>query len=177
MIESEAKLLALIVQHDDRDAFAALVRRYQSPVRNFLRKLTNGDVERSNDLAQETFIKLYRALASYRGEARFSTWLYQIAYHAFLNDKRGQKDQEELDESLHSKDRDPADIASDEADVARALRLLNQEQRAIFDLHYQKGMSHQEVATTMNIPLGTVKSELLRGLEKLREQLSQKEIA
>ncbi len=89
---SDAALIARAVVSDDRHAFGELVRRHQSAVRATLRKLTCGNVALADDLAQETFLLAYRNLKSFRQEARFSTWLYRIAYNAFLADARKTKE-------------------------------------------------------------------------------------
>src|SRR5712692_9351395 len=89
---SEAQLIARVVVKDDRHAFGELVRRHQSAVRATLRKLAAGNVALADDLAQETFLLAYRNLKSFRQEARFSTWLYRIAYNVFLADARKMKE-------------------------------------------------------------------------------------
>ncbi len=138
MADSDALLVARVVTDDDRTAFELLVRRYQSPLRNFLRRLTPTDLERADDLAQETFLKLYTSIDTYKGTAKFSTWLYRIAYNTFLNDQRKRVPQAEFDETRHSAAADTALGASDEADIDGALRHLTDRQRAVFDLHYKK---------------------------------------
>ena len=169
--DSDVALVARVVADDDRGAFELLVRRHQSAVRNFLRRLTRNDSERANDLAQETFIKMYQGLRSYRGTARFSTWLYRIAYHTFLNDERGRRPADEFSEDLHGERTDTAAALTDALDVDRALERLPVRQRAVFDLHYKKGMTHSEIADALELPLGTIKSDLSRGHEKLKEWL------
>lgn len=171
MSDSDTALVARVVADDDRGAFELLVRRHQSPVRNFLRRLARNDVERANDLAQETFMKLYQGLHSYRGSARFSTWLFRIAYHTFLNDERGRRAADEFDENEHGSVADTTADFGLALDVDRALERLSFRQRAVFDLHYKKGMTHSEVADALELPVGTVKSDLARGHEKLREWL------
>ena len=89
---SDAALIARVVVSDDRHAFGELVRRHQSMVRATLRKLTGGNTALADDLAQETFLLAYRNLKSFRQEARFSTWLYRIAYNAFLADASKMKE-------------------------------------------------------------------------------------
>ena len=85
---SDAQLIARAVVQDDRHAFGELVRRHQSAVRSTLRRLTGGNIAHADDLAQETFLLAYRNLKSFRQEAKFSTWLYRIAYNVFLADAR-----------------------------------------------------------------------------------------
>jgi len=175
MTESEAALVTRVVTDDDQAAFELLVRRYQSPLRNFLRRLARNDADRADDLAQETFVKLYTSIATYRGQAKFATWLYRIAYNTFLNDQRSRVAEVEFDEAHHSPVADSAPSASDEADVDAALLKLSARQRAVFDLHYKKGMTHHEVANVLELPLGTVKSDLARGLDRLKEIFKDRE--
>ena len=170
--DSDSALVARVVANDDRGAFELLVRRHQSGVRNFLRRLTRNDVERANDLAQETFIKSYQGLHTYRGTAKFTTWLFRIAYHTFLNDQRGRRADEEFSEDAHGSVADTTTDAAAALDVDRALERLPARQRAVFDLHYKKGMTHSEIAEALELPLGTIKSDLVRGHDKLKEWLT-----
>jgi len=170
--DSDAALVARVVGDDDRSAFELLVRRYQSPLRNFLRRLAHNDQARADDLAQDTFMKAYKSLATYAGTAKFSTWLYRVAYNTFLNDQRKRFPAKEFDEAVHS----PPVAATEsgaEADVGRALEHLPTRQQAVFYLHYKKDLSHQEIATTLGLPLGTVKSDLARGHATLRHYLEE----
>jgi RNA polymerase sigma-70 factor (ECF subfamily) len=168
--DSDASLVARVVGDDDRTAFELLVRRHQSPLRNFLRRLANNDWARADDLAQDTFMKAYNALATYAGSAQFSTWLYRIAYNTFLNDQRKRHPATEFDEAEHS----PPAAAEDrgaESDVWSAVARLPTRQQAVFYLHYRKDLSHSEVAITLGVPLGTVKSDLSRGHATLKRDL------
>lgn len=175
MRDSDSALVARVVAEDDRGAFELLVRRHQSSLRNFLRRLTGYDDARADDLAQDTFVKAYSSLGSFRGQARFRTWLYRIAYHTFLNDERGRVAEGEFDEALHSPVAGPAERHATLLDVDRALGRLSIRQQAVFDLHYKKGMTHAEIADALDLPLGTVKSDLTRGHKRLRELLAEPE--
>lgn len=175
-VDPDAVLVARVVTSDDRAAFELLVRRHQGPVRNFLRRLARNDPDGAEDLAQETFIKLFRSISSYRGQAKFSTWLYRIAYRTFLDGQRGRVEQVSLDEQEQElATPDTAQDAGNELDVEQALQHLTPRQRAVFDLHYAKGMSHDEVAQAVELPLGTVKSDLARGIALLRRVFGAKE--
>ena len=169
---SDTDLITRVLLEDDRNAFGELVRRYQSEVRNFLRRLTKADVELADDLAQETFIKAYRSISKFRGQAKFSSWLYRIAYNSFLNDCRKRRDaltsDGVLDHIVDGSSSLPNGLAND---VDQALSLLGPEAAAVFDLYYKKGMTHLETAETLSLPLGTVKTHLSRGKEKLRTLL------
>ena len=95
---SDGQLVARVVVDDDQHAFAELVRRNQSTVRGLLRQLTRTDMALADDLAQETFIRAYKNIRSFRGDARFSTWLYRIAYNCFREDARKRKELVGIDE-------------------------------------------------------------------------------
>jgi RNA polymerase sigma factor (sigma-70 family) len=168
---SDAALVARVVATDDRKAFELLVRRHQSRLRNFLRRLTREDAARADDLAQEVFTKAYCALGDFRGEASFGGWLFRIAYRCFLNDERARRPHAEFDEAVHSAVTDHSSRRDDVTDVQRALAKLTLRQQAVFDLHYRKGMAHGEIALALQLPLGTVKSDLTRGCARLRELL------
>src|SRR5690554_3187217 len=92
-------LISQVVISDDRLAFDKLVRKYQSPVRRFLLNLTLGDSMLADDLAQETFIKAYLNIRSFKGISAFSTWLFRIAYNTFYDSMRAKKHFEDLNTS------------------------------------------------------------------------------
>ena len=89
---SDADLIARALSLEDHNAFGELVRRYQSPVRAFLSRMARGDIHLADDMAQETFLKAWQKLKTFRGEARFSTWLFGIAYREFLGEARRRKE-------------------------------------------------------------------------------------
>jgi RNA polymerase sigma-70 factor (ECF subfamily) len=182
----DEQLIARVVVQDDRHAFSELVRRYQSGVRATLRRLTAGNHALADDLAQETFLAAYRNLRSFRQEARFSTWLYRIATNAFLAEAR--KRHEELlgdrDGDLAADDGDDwladgAPAAVDHArgaalhvDMERALAALSAAERAAIVQCYHNDLSHEEAAYVLGCPVGTVKTHILRGKQKLKAQLA-----
>lgn len=172
---TDAELILRVVERDDRHAYATLVRRHQSAVRALLHRLTAGDAARADDLAQDTFLRAYRGLRSFRGGARLSTWLHRIAYNVFLNDlrRRGRGTV-----ALAEADRVPdagaprvADRTVMRHDLLRAMAALRPEERLALALAFGQDRSHQEVAEILGCPLGTVKSHIARGREKLRRQL------
>lgn len=183
---TDEQLIARVVVQDDRHAFAELVRRHQSAVRATLRRLTAGNHALADDLAQETFLAAYRNLKKFRQEARFSTWLYRIATNAFLAEAR--KRHEELlgdnDARLPADEGDDAeperapahgDHARGSAlhiDMERALALLSAAERAAIVQCYHNDLSHEEAAYVLGCPVGTVKTHILRGKEKLKAHLA-----
>jgi RNA polymerase sigma factor (sigma-70 family) len=173
MAVDDQALIARVIAADDHHAFGELVKRYQSPLRYSLRQLTGWDQALADDLAQETFISAYRSLRQYRGEAKFFTWLYRIAYNAFLARQRSRKPEEPLPEQEPAGDAAGTDDAADlHRDFARALQSFPPQQRMALHLHLQREMTHEEIAEMMDCPLGTVKSHIQRGRLKLRELLS-----
>lgn len=165
----DTELVARVLAGDDRRAFADLVRRHQSQVRGMLRRLCAGDGARADDLAQESFLRAHRKLATWRGGARFSTWLCAIAYNAWLSDAR-RAPEPELPEPPPG--RPAADRAIDRTDLLRALGSLRQEERSALALAYGQELTHEEAAEILRQPVGTVKTLILRGKEKLRRLLA-----
>ena len=157
-------LVSKVILLGDRKAFNRLVEAYQSPVRRFFFNLTGGDEELSKDLAQDTFMKAWLNIGSFRSISTFSTWLYRIAYNTFYDYIRSRKLSAELDvETLGdilpagSQDKDLG------IDFTRALLLLRADERTVVLLFYMEDKSVETIAGIMSIPLGTVKSHLSRG--------------
>ncbi len=170
---TDADLVARILLDDDHHAFSELVKRHQSAVRGLLRQLTRTDTALADDLAQETFLKAYKNIRSFRGEARFSTWLYRIAYNCFREDARRRKELVGIDETRLEAEPDPQTV--DPAlrhDLMHALSLLPLHERTAVVLCCQNGLSHDEASRVLEIPLGTVKTNVLRGREKLKKMLA-----
>ena len=170
---TDADLVARVLVDDDQHAFGELVRRHQSSVRGLLRQLTRTDVALADDLAQQAFLRAYKNIRSFRGEARFSTWLYRIAYNCFREDARRRKELVGIDEEQLQTQHDPQ-VANPALrhDLMRALSLLPLNERSAVLLCCQNGLSHDEAARVLDIPLGTVKTNVLRGREKLKRMLA-----
>jgi len=170
---TDADLIARVLVDDDQHAFGELVRRHQSSVRGLLRQLTRTDISLADDLAQETFIRAYKNIRSFRGEARFSTWLYRIAYNCFREDARKRKELVGVDEAQLQAEHDPQTVDPGlRHDLTHALNLLPLHERTAVVLCCQNGLSHDEAARVLDIPLGTVKTNVLRGREKLKRTLA-----
>jgi RNA polymerase sigma-70 factor (ECF subfamily) len=182
---TDAQLIARCVVGDDRHAFSELVKRHQSSVRACLRKLTAGNAALADDLAQETFVLAWRNLKSFRQDAKFSTWLYRIATNCWLMNARKRKE-----ELLGDRDADIADEDADDMprssetsgdharastlklDFERALRVLSAPERAAIVQCYHNDLSHEEAAYVLGIPVGTVKTHVLRAKQKLKVAMS-----
>src|SRR5262245_26821221 len=165
----DEELVARAVATADAAAFARLVERHQSAVRNWLRQLCRDPVQ-SDDLAQETFFAAWRNLRSYAGKGRFSSWLLRIAYHAYLQAQRREGQRRRLGEALGSSDAPGTPEPGARTDLERMLAVLAPDERRTLLLCYAHGLSHVEIADVMDLPLGTVKSHIRRGAAKIRER-------
>jgi RNA polymerase sigma-70 factor (ECF subfamily) len=182
---SDAQLIARALVADDRFAFAELVKRHQSSVRACLRKLTAGNHALADDLAQDTFVLAWRNLKSFRQEARFSTWLYRIATNCWLADARKRKeellgdrtdaiadDDEASMPHIDAMHADHARASSLKMDLERAMAVLSDAERAAIVQCYHNDLTHEEAAYVLGCPVGTVKTHVLRGKQKLKAALS-----
>lgn len=173
MSPPDSELIARALVSDDRGAFGELVLRHQSAVRQFLRHLTRGDAALADDLAQDTFVQAYRSLARFRADAPFSTWLLGIAHNHWRNARRRQHDYALLGEQTAAEPDSTATHSADlHHDLSLALRELSADEQLALHLGYQQGKSHGEIAALLDWPLGTVKTHLARGKEKLRHLLA-----
>ena len=169
----DQSLVARVLLGNDRRAFEQLVRRYQGMVRAQLRRLLHGDEAAADDLAQEAFLLAWRKLDQFRGEAKFSTWLYRIAYSCFLQACRkrpwsvGDADAEEVEQLP-----EPSHAVNLQLDFERAMRQLSAAEQTVLLHCVQLGLSHEEAAFVLAIPLGTVKTHATRGKAKLKAWLA-----
>jgi RNA polymerase sigma factor (sigma-70 family) len=183
MLEDSA-LVERILQQGDKRAFEVLVRRHKGLVRAQLRRLLGNDPATADDLAQETFTLAWLRLEQFRGDARFATWLYRIAYTCYLQFLRSQARPlpHELDGASVLTDANEVKAAPNAGlefepelglglDLAAALQRLPAQQRIALLYCVQLGLSHDEAAQVLNIPLGSIKTHVARGKAKLRELL------
>jgi len=158
------------------EAFGTLVERYDRAVYHLAYR-TLRDSEEARDVAQEAFFKAYRSLRTFRPGAKFSTWIFSIAYHACCDrlNRRKRYSNEELPERA-----DPGAgpeqqaIAGDEARRLRAaIAQLPEKYRSVITLYHLQGSQYDEIAQVLEIPIGTVKTHLFRAKEQLRRMLNQ----
>ena len=185
-IDSDAILVERTVAGDQK-AFELLVIKYQRRIQRLIGRMVR-DVDLVEDIAQETFIRAYRALAQFRGEAQFYTWLYRIAVNtakkALMDLKRNptisensfkSDDDDEtspLENELTSNETPDAVLASKEIAqiINAALEALPEDLRQAITLREIEGLSYEEISAAMNCPIGTVRSRIFRA----REAISQK---
>jgi len=174
------------VQRGDKQAYELLVSKYQRRISRLLSRIIRdpSDVE---DVAQEAFIKAYRALPSFRGESAFYTWLYRIAINTAKNHFAAQgrraptRGSAELEDAENSADGLALrDVATPDAvllskqvgeAVNRAIERLPEDLRTAIVLRELEGMSYDEIANSMNCPVGTVRSRIFRAREAIAAEL------
>jgi RNA polymerase sigma-70 factor (ECF subfamily) len=169
----------------DAEAFRALVERYQGRVVAFLRQLC-GCPEQALDLAQETFLSAYRHLGAFRHESKFSTWLHTIALNHARSAGRRRRPVRSLDAVAADGSRmmsepaaamPPVSAGLEHADLVRrltaALDQLDDRYREVIVLADMNDASYEEIATALDIPIGTVRSRLHRGRLELRSLLAE----
>ncbi len=174
----ELKLLAQCALGDDRRAFGTLVEAYQSDIRRFFLNLTFGDASLSDDLAQETFIKAYTSIRSFKGLSKFSTWLYRIAYNEFYSYTR-KRHEERLLEGTQQEDSPDEPLGCYEEsnnsrlDINTALQRLNATERTVVTLYYLEDVAIKKICEITDLPEGTIKSHLSRARTKMAQVLKQ----
>jgi RNA polymerase sigma factor (sigma-70 family) len=171
---SDQDLIARAVKQRDQRAFAQLVLRYQSQVRTWCRRLCNGDVHTADDLAQEVFIKAYGALATFQQQAKFSVWLYRIAFNTAAGKwRKKQLDWCDLDAAADvGTEICEATAIAQTGDIESAMQQLSEPQQIAIRLCFEEDLSHEEAAGVMGIPLGTLKTHIARGKARLKSLLS-----
>lgn len=168
----EKALINEVVSRHDKHAFDLIVKKYQSCVRRFFLNQTMGDQQLSDDLAQDTFIKVYLNLAQFRGESAFLTWIYRIAYNVFYDYHKKNRPTTGIDNSLYARAGRSKD-SNLSLDLYAALAILNEAERACITLQLMEGEPIKEIAKVTNLAEGTVKSLLFRAKGKLTSYLKQ----
>lgn len=183
-LEPDAQLM-LRVKEGDATSFALLLERHRAPVVHYLYRMVQNQAV-AEELAQEVFLRVYRARGSYEPTAKFTTWLFRIATHLALNhlrDGRGERNGESLDQERFGSlarqlpDRRP-NIEDDlleqvkRAEVRAAIMALPAKQRAAVLMHKYLDMEYAQIARVLNCSESAVKSLLFRAYEKLRARLA-----
>jgi RNA polymerase sigma-70 factor (ECF subfamily) len=173
------------VQAGDKAAFDLLVRKYQHRVLKLVSRFVS-DAAEAEDVAQEAFLKAYRALASFRGDSAFYTWLYRIAINtaknALVSNRRRPvdfdldlQDPEQYDRHARLKEGDTPEgvLLTEEIRnvVERAMEQLPEDLRTAIVLRELEGLSYEEIAEAMDCPVGTVRSRIFRAREAIDRKL------
>jgi RNA polymerase sigma-70 factor (ECF subfamily) len=161
------------------DAFAELVGRYRTRVFGLILR-TVGDRSRAEDLAQDVFLRVHRGLPYFRGQARLSTWIYRIVVNLCLQEKQRPVrievpadeagDDEHAPRQLATTDRAFAGIELRDQ-LSKALAQLPPNYRLLIAAHYLEGVQYEDLAEALDLPLGTIKTQLHRARQQLRKLL------
>jgi len=168
----ELKLISRCVLADDRRAFGTLVEAYQPRLRRFFMNLTLGDEYLSDDLAQETFIKAYIEIRSFRGLSRFGTWLFRIGYNVFYSHKRSEHLTSNIENAPETAS-SPIDSSEISMDVKTAMAQLSETERTVVTLFYIDDMPIKQIAIITGLNQSTLRSHLHRAKEKMAKTLKQ----
>lgn len=180
-MSSEQELIRL-AQTGDSDAFCLLAEAYERRIYSLAFHFCR-DRQDAEDLSQEVWLKAYSAVVSFRFESSFYTWLRKIAINCFLNSRRAAASRYQSREQV-SEDSPNAQSARWETSlhnqlvidrVMQALSDVTEQQRLIFLLKHQEGMTYEEISRSLGCSVGTVKKSVARTLEKLRERLGANE--
>ena len=181
-MNNDTQLIAATLAGDS-SAFGDLVVRYQDRLFNMLVRLVGCEQE-ARDVAQEAFLQAWQKLSSFRGNAKFTTWLYRVAFNIAISRRRKAKPALSVERLREEAGEEPADhtLQPDEplmtqeriAMVERALSELKEEQRFIVTLREMDELSYEEIAEILDVPVGTVRSRLFRARDELRKVLSRR---
>jgi RNA polymerase sigma factor (sigma-70 family) len=160
--------VALAMNGDDA-AYGELVRRRQGAIRNLLRRLTR-DPALADDLAQQAFLRAWTSIRTLKSPSSFGAWLRKLAVNCWLQHARGKPQEVALGEEVLLEQR-AASAVAERMDLDAALATLPPDARLCVVLAYSEGMSHAEISDSTAIPLGTVKSHIVRGAARLRDLL------
>lgn len=160
--------LAAMSAAGGRREFGELVRRHNSSVRGLLRRM-GAQTSEADDVSQDAFILAFQRCSEFRGEGTFASWVKRIAARLYLKRKAKEaRYTEEVGDNEVAVSTDRGRLV----DLDEALKDLSVSERICVSLCHGAGMSHAEIAAAMNLPLGTVKSHVKRGLAKLRARLA-----
>jgi RNA polymerase sigma-70 factor, ECF subfamily len=165
----------------DHDAFAQLVQRHQRRVFNLVFRMLQ-QYEEANEVTQETFLAAWQGLPSFRGDARFSTWLYRIAYNCCLKQLEQRKRDSALQVAIQAEqfinnagNDEPADETLEaharQAMIHEQLSTLPAKYRIVLILRHLQDMTYEEMAEMLTMPIGTIKTHLFRARNLLKERL------
>lgn len=169
---SDAQLMQRLAG-DDEEALRELVQRYQGLLMNFF--LRSGAESNAEDLVQETFVRLYHYRKRYQPSAKFTTFLHTLARHVWidLTRKRGRwlRLLTAWAEATPKQDDHSAGAAGRRMDAARLVQQLSEEMRSVVVLVFYQGLSHQDAADVLGVPVGTIKSRMFNALNRMREMM------
>ena len=163
------------IRSGDYELFERLIKEYQNPLYVFLLRIMRNEDD-ARDICQDTFFRAYKYLKSFREDAKFSSWLFQIGYHISIDKLRKKKrhaaalSRMDLKVKTPGKERD-LEIKEEGIRITQLMEDLPHNHRAVLHLFYKEEKSYKEIASIMKIPINTVKSHIFRAKEILRKRL------
>lgn len=172
--------LMLRLKSGDRQAFNALVERYRDRIVSYAYRMT-GSAELAQDVAQETFVRVYKSAATFRDDGRFSPWVYKIASNVCLSERsRRAKEALNIDFETLQDTHDSGVIVEDQVmakltaeRLSSGIGKLTAQHKTVLVMHVYQGLTYVEIGEALGIPTGTVKSRLFYAIRKLRDVLEQ----
>jgi RNA polymerase sigma-70 factor, ECF subfamily len=179
--EEDDTQLVTASQNGDQDAFASLVQRHQRRIFSLVLRMLQ-DYEEASEITQEAFLAAWLGLPSFRGEARFATWLYRIAYHCALKQLERRKRERLLLAAIEAKQlleevnkqqqaEDILELRAWQAIIREQLEKLPTKYRIVLILRHLQEMTYEEMADILTLPIGTLKTHLFRARHLLKERL------
>ena len=170
------ELLVVRCQLGEPEAFDALIERWRGPLWSYIRRMT-GDQDEAQDLLQEVWLRIIRGIARLRDASRFRGWLFGIARRTLMDRLRREYatlQVDDIDVSELAAQQEPAGIETDLASMGAALETLPTIERDVLTLFYLNDLTLAELAETLSVPVGTVKSRLFRARGMLRAAMQER---
>jgi len=183
---TETRRLVARCKRGEKGAFDDLIRRYEKKVYNFAFRLC-GNYDEANDVASDTFVRVYNALHNFRGDSSFITWLFRITTNVYLDERKRKKSRphQSLEEMVELEEttvvrqiEDPNPTPAERVEKQESMDLLQDAinslpdyQRMMIVMYHTENRSYEEIAEALEMPIGTVKSRLNRARLSLREKL------
>lgn len=174
IMESDIELVERVLSNNDQHSFTKLVMRHQLLVRSVLVRACRYDRHYVDDLLQETFLRAYLSLSSFRKESKLSTWLYTIAFNVAADKCRRKRVEchaldtiEEM--AAYCQALNQSDL---QGDLIKAMAEISEQQKKAVQLCLAEGYTHADAAQVLQLPLGTVKSHVARGRVRLQQILT-----
>ena len=180
-------LLIELSQQGDRNAFDALIRKYEARAYQYAYRLTS-NTDEASDIVADAFVRVYNALKNFRGQSSFGTWLYRILTNCYLDQRKKERSRrhESLEATMNLEGGEVQRQFEDEADgpdvllertareeaVQGALSKMPEYQQAMLVMYHVEMLSYEEISDALDLPIGTVKSRLNRARLALRDLLA-----
>jgi RNA polymerase sigma factor (sigma-70 family) len=179
---TDEELAAKFRDGERRVSFTMIVERYQKRIYYSARKLVNGDHDEADDIAQETFVKVYEALDNFRGEAKLYTWIYRIMMNAVIYKSRRKKVRrnvglDDVGETLESEERSPHEAMEKTemtAMIEEAIATLPDKQREVFLLRFYDEMPYEEISQILGTSVGGLKANYFHAVKKIGDYVKRK---